>query len=250
MAGKPTRLRKAMEKAQVNAADICTETGVHVKTVERWIRGERVPQPRYRQAVGDLVGEEAYVLWPDSEVPITGIDVTAEILAAYPHRADTPVDRWWAMIEAADAQIDFLGFAMQFLPEQHPHLMPVLKEKAASGCQIRVALCDPDSRNVEDRDAEEALGGTLAARIRTSLKHFQPLRDVTNASVHLHDSPMYNSVFRCDDDMFVTPHLYGLSGYAAPLLHIRKLGQGGLFDSFADHFENLWETTRPAYEDR
>jgi len=238
-----------MEKAQVSADDICDETGVHVKTVERWIRGERVPQPRYRQIVANLIGEETYVLWPDSEVPITGSDVTSEIVAAYPHRADAPIERWWALIEGGERQIDFLGFAMQFLPEQHPRLMPLLKEKATAGCQIRIAVCDPDSHHVAHRDAEEALGGTLAARIRTSLKHFQPLRGIENASIHLHETPMYNSVFRSDDNMFVTPHLYGLSGYAAPLLCIRRLGPGGLFDSFADHFENLWETTKPAYED-
>jgi hypothetical protein len=170
-------------------------------------------------------------------------------VAAYPHRADAPIERWWALIETAQKQIDFLGFAMQFLPEQHPQLIPTLKEKGGAGYQIRIALCDPDSGHVAHRDKEEALGGTLPARIRTSLKHFQPLRGVKNTAIHLHDSPMYNSVFRCDDDMFVTPHLYGLSGYAAPLLYIRRLGKGGLFDSFADHFENLWETTTPAYRE-
>jgi transcriptional regulator with XRE-family HTH domain len=77
MASKRSRLRQAMEKAQITADHICEETGVHVKTVERWIRGERVPQPRYRNVVANLVGEETYVLWPDAEVPITGSDVTS-----------------------------------------------------------------------------------------------------------------------------------------------------------------------------
>jgi hypothetical protein len=57
---------------------------------------------------------------------------------------------------------------------------------------------------------------------------------------------MYNSLFRFDDDMFVTPHLYGTPGYGAPLLHVRRLGPDGVFANFAGHFEAVWTTARPA----
>lgn len=54
---------------------------------------------------------------------------------------------------------------------------------------------------------------------------------------------MYNSVFRFDEDMLVTPHMYGTPGYRAPLLHVRRLTSGGIFDAFASHFERVWEAT-------
>jgi hypothetical protein len=38
---------------------------------------------------------------------------------------------------------------------------------------------------------------------------------------------------------------YGTIGYRAPLLHLRRLGAGGVFDTFAGHFEGLWATTTP-----
>jgi hypothetical protein len=60
---------------------------------------------------------------------------------------------------------------------------------------------------------------------------------------------MYNSLFRFDDDMFVTPHLYGTPGYSAPLLHVRRLGPDGVFANFAEHFEAIWATARPPRTD-
>jgi hypothetical protein len=45
--------------------------------------------------------------------------------------------------------------------------------------------------------------------------------------------------------MFVTPHLYGLHGSKAPLLHLRRLGPQGIFAKFAAHFDAVWATTAP-----
>jgi hypothetical protein len=36
------------------------------------------------------------------------------------------------------------------------------------------------------------------------------------------------------------------TGYQAPLLHLRRLGAGGVFDTFAGHFEGIWAATKPA----
>ncbi|CAN5400942.1 hypothetical protein BH24ACT7_BH24ACT7_05290 [soil metagenome] len=56
---------------------------------------------------------------------------------------------------------------------------------------------------------------------------------------------MYNSIFRGDNLMFFTPHLYALKGYRAPLLHLRRLTDDGLFDGLLAHFERIWTTTTP-----
>jgi hypothetical protein len=56
---------------------------------------------------------------------------------------------------------------------------------------------------------------------------------------------MYNTVLRFDDEMIVTPHLYGRPGYNSPLLRLRRLGTGGLFDNFARHFDDVWTTAAP-----
>jgi hypothetical protein len=74
--------------------------------------------------------------------------------------------------------------------------------------------------------------------------------DCPGVEIRFQDSPLYNSVFRFDDQMLVTPHLYGTQGSAAPLLHLRRLGPNGLFSRFAAHFEAIWAHTTPIREDR
>lgn len=57
---------------------------------------------------------------------------------------------------------------------------------------------------------------------------------------------MYNSVFCFDDEMVVTPHRFGTPGFTAPLLYLRRLGPYGIFESFAEHFEAVWQSAVPA----
>jgi hypothetical protein len=239
------RLRDAMAAAHADIEAITSVTGVDPKTVQRWLGG-RIPHARHRWKIAKLLKEREDYLWPtDENQGATGAAQTAEIVAAYAHRAHVPPSAWWNLFTRAERQIDLLGFAMLFLPEQQPGLVDLLKEKAANSCQVRIAIADPTCLYVRERDREEQLGGTLPARIQTTLYQFRDLYNHTNIQIHLHRTPMYNSVFRFDDEMFVTTHLYGLHGSKAPLFHLRRLGPHGIFANFAAHFENLWATTTP-----
>jgi hypothetical protein len=131
------------------------------------------------------------------------------------------------------------------VPENHPRLVDLLRGKAATDCAIRIGVADPESANVARRDEEERLGGTLAARIRTTLHYLDPLYDCAGVEVRYHDTPMYNSVFRFDDDMFVTPHVFGRPGRLAPLLHLRRRQDDGIFDNYLAHLEDVWATAVP-----
>ncbi len=237
------RLRHAMAAAHVDIDAITRATNVDPKTVQRWLRG-RVPHARHRWKIAKLLKEREDFLWSTDEVQAaTTTAQTAEIVAAYAHRADVPASAWWQLFLQAQDQIDLLGYAMLFLPEQHSHLIPLLKEKAQASCKVRIAIADPTSIDVQRRDEEEQLGGTLPARIQTTLHHFHDLHNCNNIEIRYHTTPMYNSLFRFDNEMFVTPHLYGLHGSKAPLLHLRRLGAHGIFANFAAHFDALWTTT-------
>jgi hypothetical protein len=44
--------------------------------------------------------------------------------------------------------------------------------------------------------------------------------------------------------MIVTPHLFRAHGYQHPALHLRRLSGFGLFESFAEQFQQVWDTVR------
>jgi transcriptional regulator with XRE-family HTH domain len=239
------RLRKAMAAAHLGVQQISEATGVDPKTVQRWLNG-RVPHARHRWTVAELVKEDERYLWPTIESErAPGSPSTSEVVAAYAHRAGVPPERWWGLLVETKRQVDLLAYAMLFLTEAHPRLFDVLRGKAAAGCQIRIALADPDSQQVAERDAEEGVDGGLIARVRTSLRYFGELSDCEGIELRRHATPLYNSLFRFDDEMFVTPHLYARTGFRAPLLHLRRLGADGVFDSFASHFQDVWAVSKP-----
>jgi hypothetical protein len=239
------RLRKAMATSHKSVQDLSEAAGVNEKTVQRWIAG-RVPHARHRWSVASLLGEDERFLWPAAEGKLEpGTASTAEVVAAYAHRADVPPERWWSLMVDAKRQIDLLAYATQFLPEAHPRLFDLLRGKAAADCRIRIALVDPDCRQVAERDAEERMKGSLVSRVRMSTSYFRELVGCEGVELRQHATPLYNSLFRFDDEMFVTPHLYSTTGYRAPLLHLRRLGADGAFDSFAGHFEGVWASAKP-----
>jgi hypothetical protein len=239
------RLRVAMTRAQLGIDELSDIAGVDPKTVQRWLGG-RLPHARHRWALAKALGQDERSLWPQAEKGIApGGASTAEVIAAFGHRADVPADGWWEMLTAARSEIDLLGFAMLFLHEQHPRLCDMLRGKAAEGVRIRIALVDPAAAGVADRDDEEGLNGALPARVRTALRYFDPIVDCDGIELNTYDAPLYSSVFRADDDMYVTPHIHATPGYNAPLLHLRRLGADGIFHAFASHFESIWSISSP-----
>ncbi|MBA2558626.1 MAG: XRE family transcriptional regulator [Propionibacteriales bacterium] len=244
------RLRAAFDEAGFTMESVARQAEVDPKTVQRWLSG-RVPHPRHRWTVAQLLDENEEFLWPGARRRQAGaLGAAAEVVAAYPYRADMDAGRWRSLITNAEHQIDLLGYTLYFLPQQHPQLVDVLLDKCQRGCKIRVAVADPASDNVRRRDEEERDPITLVARIQSSLQSFKPLLACEAADLRFQDAPLYNSVFRFDDEMLVTPHLYATSGHAAPLLHLRRLGPSGLFSRFAAHFEAIWADSRPIGHDR
>jgi len=236
-----------MTRAGISVDRLAELVQVDSKTVWRWANKGVVPRRvGLKIRVADALEVDASELWP---APPSGPavtedrEVTEEVIAVWSHRADVPKARWWGILTTAEKNIDLLGYAMQFLPEDHARFDRLLIEKAAAGCQVRIALADPKSAYVAERDEEEGLGGTFSARIRSTLDHFEGLFGVEGIDLRFHETRMYNSIFRGDDQMFFTPHLYALKGYRAPLLHIRRLTDDGLFDGLLSHFERIWVPT-------
>ncbi|WP_152186426.1 helix-turn-helix domain-containing protein [Segeticoccus rhizosphaerae] len=240
------RLRSAMDHAGVTIEGLARDIEVDPKTVQRWLAG-RIPHARHRWAVADRVDEDEEFLWPGARRrPAEALGSVAELVAAYAYRSDAEPSRWWTLITGAQNRIDLMGYTLYFLPEQHPDLIRVLSQKCAAGCRIRMMVASPEAESLQLREVEEHAPITLSARLQTSLIAFKPLLACDGAQLRYQDVPLYNSVFRFDDEMFMTPHLYATPGHKAPLLHLRRLGPNGLFDRFAEHFEAIWAASEPA----
>jgi hypothetical protein len=168
------RLKNSMIKSRVDIDEISVETDVDPKTVQRWLKG-RVPHAKHRWKIAALLNQKESYLWPNGETA-TGNDT--EIVATYGRRSDTSPSEWWELFRQAQDGIDMLANAMLFIPEQNTRLVDLLREKAAKGCHIRIALANPDCMAIKLRDEEEGLGGTLPGRIKTASIIFVTLSDL------------------------------------------------------------------------
>ena len=236
------RLESAMLRAGFDSATLATAVKVDVKTVNRWLAG-RVPHRRTRLEVAAALGETEESLWPSARPDIqAGAPATAEVLGAYAHRADMPNDLWTSLLHKATDRIDIIGYAYPFVFELLPNASDIIATKCRNGASVRLGFADPDCPYVAERDALEQMGGTLPGRIRNALSMLGPLADTPGCTIGLHTAHLYNSVFRFDDQMIVTPYLFRARGYQHTALHLRQLSPHGIFASFADQFEQIWGT--------
>lgn len=243
------RLNAAFDRSGMKEQAVALAAEVDPKTVAKWLDG-RVPHPRHRRTLSRILGEDEDYLWPATAREQLSRGRNAEIVATFPHRSNVDVSRWRSVLNGASEQIDLLGYTLYFLPQMIPELPDILSTKCQAGTRIRIVLADPECEQVALRDLEEKEPITIVARIQSSLRVFKQLASCPNAELHFQTAPLYNSIYRFDDQMFVTPHLYATPGFAAPLLHLRQVGPIGIFSTFASHFEALWSDTTPIGQDR
>lgn len=240
------RLRDALIRNGLDLGHVAKATDVDPKTVERWITKGRIPYPRHRRTIAAMVRETETYLWPNAIAPERKAEIAgSELVKLYPHRYDVPTDLWEHLVEGANAHIELLNYSGMFLTD-NPALIKKLRTKAEAGVKIRILLGDPVSRAVARRSDEENIGkGTLAAKVRNALAFFKPLDGVAGVTIRCHGTTLYNSIYRFDDDMLVNTHVYGFMAAHAPVLHLRRLEGGDLFETYSESFDNVWNTAKP-----
>jgi transcriptional regulator with XRE-family HTH domain len=241
------RLRATLLEHGLTPTALGEELGVDYKTVERWVSG-RIPYRRHRYAVAArLAVDEAY-LWPDAlsrEQVATASE--GEIMAIYPRRADVPRDFWERLFASAQREIGVLVYAGMFLAED-ARLQEILMARARVGVRVRMLLGDPDSPHVADRGADEGIDDAVAVKIRNVLVWYRALRGTANVEFRLHQTILYNSIYRGDDDLLVNTHVYGLPAAQAPAWQLRRIPGGELAAVYLTSFERVWDTAVPVDE--
>lgn len=237
-------LARALRGAGVNTVDVAARLAVDPKTVERWIAG-RLPYPRHRDALVNLTGWSPHDLWPNLPRPIEPEAAADEVRVAYPHRTAVPFDAWARLFDRAEHEIGILAYSALFLAEDVA-VSSVLAKKAKSGVPVRIALGDPGGVHVASRGEEERIGDGMAARIRTALVGFQSVIKA-GAQLRLHDTVLYNSIYRADDELLINTHVYGRPGAHAPIFHLREIGSDGMAAIYIASFERVWYGAEPAH---
>ena len=231
--GEP--LRRALIGARLRDVDVAKSLGVDPKTVQRWLGG-RVPHARHRWSVADLLSVHEYDLWPHlAELP----SIDAEVYATYPHRGSVPRQVWRKVFDAAEREIGILVYSGLFIAED-AELIRLLGSKARSGTTVRIIIGDPDSPHVDQRGEDEGIHDAMAAKIRNALLLYRPLL-AAGASMRLHSTVLYNSLYFGDGEMLINQHIHGIAAAYAPVLHLRRQVHDGIFSTYIDSFERVWE---------
>jgi hypothetical protein len=150
---------------------------------------------------------------------------------------------WHQFFESAHRRIDVLAHSGLFLAEDIG-LLDVFTQKASEGVAVRICLGDPESPHVAERSAEEGIGDSMAAKIGNALSLYKPLLAAGNIQIRLHRTPLYNSVYRSDDDLLVNQHAYGILAANAPVFHLRNSSSSEISAELIASFERIWAKAR------
>lgn len=229
-----------MMAAGLGVDSLAERGGTSAKSVRRWLDGTSVPYPRTRYRIAAILGADESYLWPGA-VDATAL-AGAELLRTWPRRSDVPTGLWTDLLRSATRTVDVLAFAGLFLTEEHPDWIPLLRRKAGEHVRIRLLLGDPGGTHLASRDAEARIGGGVAGRVAAVLAAYTPLAH--HVEIRLHDTPLYNSLYRFDDDLLVNTHVYGILAAYTPVLHLRRI-DGAYVHTYLESFDRVWATARP-----
>ncbi len=238
------RLRNALVAAGMTQADLAETVRVDHKSVERWITQERLPHSITRARVARELGQEKSYFWPSLLSTEQSRSATqSELVQLWPTRQLVPGDVWRSLFRQATDQIDVLVYAGNFLIEAYD-LVDVIRSKSDTGARFRILLGDSQCEAVHQRAKEERLSG-LVDRCRSSLEYLAEVTELADVQIRLHQTVLYASQFRFDESMLVNNHTFGSQAGCSPVLHLRRVPTGQLFDYYERAFERVWATGEP-----
>ena len=234
-----------MQRTGTTTDDLALCCGVDVKTVERWISLGRVPHRANRWDAARRLGAEEAWLWPQAAEGRRDSAAHSELVRLYADRASVPRDTWLRLMAGARDDIAVLVMSGTFYSQTQPRIGRELASAAARGVRVRLCFGDPGSEAVATRDREEGLGGTLAAKIRSSLTYYRDAARSGDVEMRLHGCTLYASLFRYDEEIMVNPHAWGEPASANPVMHLRRLDGGTVAGHYMDSYDRVWESAKP-----
>jgi len=248
------RLRAAVTESGLTGEEVAARAGVDPKTLDRWIAG-RVPHPRNRHALADVLGVHPSDLWPDTDlVERLAPRHLAGVRGVFPSRsAFMSVYPPESLFSGATA-IAIAGLSNNLLCQQYADQR--LEQLICLGTSVSCLFLDPDGAGTAAREAEEGYRpGHLAKLTQLNIAFMQRLRD------HLPETARcrlflatYDQTIRFnilivegqpDTIAVVQPYLPHSRGVESPTLVVHPTAEPGLFATFERVFEELKAGAKP-----
>lgn len=205
---------------------------------------------RNREDAAQALGVDDEMLWPHAVKDRIKTGTDREIVHSYPYRSACPSTVWAELIESARTELFLAGYTDYFFWTQVPAFADTVRRKVGEGCRVRFLVGDPAGEVTRQREAIEDVALSVSTRIRITLGELEKLGSLEGLEARYSAAEdavnhVSLSVFKFDHDALVTPHLARLVGHDSPLLHLRRQSDGGMFDRFSEHAEELWSRAVP-----
>lgn len=245
-------LEQVMKAKGVSARKLARAIGVTEITVRRWLENVHI-KVRLDNAQGAAheLGCTPHDLWPDqfppAQQPEPAEDHTPVAFnpTLYASRTQVPITMWQNHFANAQSAIDILVFAATFLFDTLDDFTTTLTEAAQRGVQVRFLVGDPDGDNMRLRAQEEGIGESVKARSHNSVELLRPCTTTPGLDVRTHQTTLYTSIFRVDDDLIVNIHIYGSPGRDNPVMILSRRQEPRLWARFERAFTRVWDDAKP-----
>lgn len=71
------------------------------------------------------------------------------------------------------------------------------------------------------------------------------LTSLPGVEVRVHGTTLYNSLYRFDQDLLVNGHAFGAPAGQSPVLHLRRVPGGRMWDHYMRSFDEVWTFAEP-----
>jgi hypothetical protein len=208
-------LRERVRGRKLSDRRFADGVGVSLKTVQRWLGDvdHKVREENARRAA-EVLGCTPHDLWPQQYPVLAGTHSAAGWVkpftaTVYATRSQVPVRIWQQHFADAQRSVDILVFAATFLFDTVDDFVDILVDAAGRGVAVRLLIGDPDGTSMTLRGEEEGIGEAVVARCRTTVELLAPRATTPGLQIRIHQTTLYSSMFRVDDDMIVNFHIYG-----------------------------------------
>jgi transcriptional regulator with XRE-family HTH domain len=249
------RLHSALTQAGLQPDELAEQLDVDVKTVQRWLSG-RAPHARHRAATVAVLNQTLDIterdLWPETVAPPAGDD-RRDLVAIYTRGDDIRIPDWRILLREAQTRIDLLDTTLVEVITSSG-TVDLLREKARAGVEIRILTAHPHSiwitslaEQLADTTRDDAGRTQLDRDLEHSHTAQEALIEQPNVDLRTHWAERTNSILRFGDQMLVTLHLWATPGTQAPVMHLRRRDDDGLFRPLPRALRrNLARDRRPA----